>query len=37
MNILIVDDLISVVNGIIKGVDWDSLGILGIYKAHNCL
>ncbi|MBB5266044.1 two-component system response regulator YesN [Catenibacillus scindens] len=35
MNILIVDDLISVVNGIIKGVDWDSLGILGIYKAHN--
>ena len=35
MNILIVDDLVSVVNGIIKGVDWDSLGILGIYKAHN--
>lgn len=35
MNILIVDDLVSVVNGIIKGVDWDALGILGIYKAHN--
>ncbi len=35
MNILIVDDLVSVVNGIIKGVDWDSLGILGVYKAHN--
>ena len=35
MNILIVDDLVSVVNGIIKGIDWNTLGILGIYKAHN--
>lgn len=35
MNILIVDDLISVVEGIVKGVDWERLGITGIYKAYN--
>lgn len=35
MNILVVDDLISVVNGIIKGIDWSRLGVLGVYKAHN--
>ncbi len=35
MNILVVDDLTSVVNGIIKGIDWNALGILGVYKANN--
>lgn len=35
MNLLIVDDLISVVEGIIKGIDWEKLGITGIYKAYN--
>ena len=35
MNILIVDDLLSVVEGIVKGIDWGQLGITGIYKAFN--
>lgn len=35
MNILIVDDLVSVVNGIESGIDWKKLNIDGIFKAHN--
>ena len=37
MNVLIVDDQINVVSGIIFGVDWDKLKISGIYKAYNAL
>jgi len=35
MNILIVDDQISVVNGLMKGIDWDKLGIDKVLKAFN--
>lgn len=35
MNILIVDDLVSVVNGIENGIDWKKLNIDSVFKAHN--
>lgn len=35
MNLLIVDDQTSVVNGLRSGIDWDVLGITGVYCAYN--
>lgn len=35
MNLLVVDDQISVVNGLVKGIDWNRLGINQVYKAFN--
>lgn len=35
MNVLIVDDQINVVSGVMFGVHWDRLGISQIYKAYN--
>ncbi len=35
MNILVVDDQINVVNGIVHGISWDALGINEVYKAQN--
>lgn len=35
MNILVVDDLVSVVNGIVNAIDWKKLNIDGVFKAHN--
>ena len=35
INVLIVDDQINVVSGVMFGVHWDRLGISQIYKAYN--
>ena len=35
MNVLIVDDQIHVVNGIVNGVDWKALGISQTFTAYN--
>lgn len=35
MNVLVIDDQENVVNGMIKGVDWDRLRIDGVYTAYN--
>ena len=35
MNVLIVDDQINVVSGVMFGVHWDRLGISQVYKAYN--
>ena len=35
MNVLIVDDQINVVSGVMFGVHWDRLGIEQVYKAYN--
>lgn len=35
MNMLIVDDQISVVNSLVNGIDWNKLGISKVYKAFS--
>lgn len=35
MNLLIVDDQTSVVNGLKRGINWESLGIAEVYCAYN--
>lgn len=35
MNILMVDDMCSVVNGMEKSINWEKLEITGVYKAYN--
>ena len=35
MNVLIVDDQISVLKGIISGVDFDNIGINNVFTATN--
>jgi two-component system response regulator YesN len=35
MNILIIDDQVRVVNGLLKGIDWNRIGITNVYKAYN--
>lgn len=35
MNLLIVDDQTSVVNGIVKGISWKLIGITNVYTAFN--
>lgn len=35
MNVLIVDDQINVVSGVLFGVHWDRLGVEQVYKAYN--
>ncbi|MDF2472788.1 MAG: response regulator [Anaerocolumna sp.] len=35
MKILIVDDQTSVVNGLVKGITWDGIGIQEVYPAYN--
>lgn len=35
MNILMVDDMRSVVNGMEKSIHWKKLGIDGVFKAYN--
>lgn len=35
MNLLIVDDLPSVVDGIARGISWNTLGFTHVYKAYN--
>lgn len=35
MNVIVIDDLIHVVKGIVSGVDWDMLGVAQVFEAHN--
>lgn len=35
MNVLLADDMQSVVNGMEKGINWEELGVSAIYKAYN--
>lgn len=35
MNLIVIDDQTSVVNGIVKGVDWEAAGIDQVFKAYN--
>ncbi|MCR2823310.1 response regulator transcription factor [Lederbergia panacisoli] len=35
MNVLIVDDEVHAVRGILAGVDWEELGIVSVFTAHN--
>ena len=35
MNIIVIDDQTSVVNGIIRGIDWKAIGVEKIFKAFN--
>lgn len=35
MTILVVDDQINVVNGIVSGVDWETAGISKVLHAYN--
>lgn len=37
MEILLVDDQITVVNGLEKGISWESLGISKVHKAYNAV
>lgn len=37
MDVLIVDDQISVVNGIEHGIQWESMGVLKVWKAYNAI
>ena len=37
MNLLIVDDLPNVVEGIAKDISWNTLGFSGVFKAYNAL
>ena len=33
MNLLIVDDEIEIINGIMAGIHWENLGLQSVYKA----
>lgn len=35
MNVMIVDDMKSVVDGMEKGIKWEHIGVSGVYKAYN--
>ena len=37
MEILIVDDVVTIVNGIEKGIKWETIGISKVWKAYNAV
>lgn len=35
MNLMVIDDQTSVVNGLIKGVNWQRAGVAQVFAAYN--